>query len=168
MRGRKPKPAALKKLSGQKSVGSEPQFGDAEVKPPSHLSALERRYWRQLTKITTKAGLLTAGDHYMLSLCCNALAIAQKASVQLAKEELTVTLSNGVVAANPLIGILNKARADAAKLLAEFGLSPSARQRVLMDTTDEDDPFGAFLAEMAEHDLAEQQKRAQAAQGNKA
>ena len=64
MRGRKPKPTALKLLDGTRADRinhDEPAMPPASIEPPDWLDETARAYWGDLAPVLQSSGLLTAG-----------------------------------------------------------------------------------------------------------
>ena len=64
MRGRKPKPTALKLLDGTRADRinhDEPAMSPASIEPPDWLDETARAHWGDLAPVLQSSGLLTAG-----------------------------------------------------------------------------------------------------------
>src|SRR3974377_1071661 len=75
MRGRKPKPTALKLLDGTRADGinrNEPAIPPGSIEPPDWLDETARQRWGELATVLQSAGLLTSGDRQVLALLCEA------------------------------------------------------------------------------------------------
>ena len=146
MPGRKPKPPALRALTGgRKGKPSEPPAARlTDIDAPGYLSERALRFWPELASLTAQMGILSDGDRIALPLLCEALADWTAAKATIAAEGATysaVTESGATMhRAHPAVA----QRADAARrvqsLLGEFGLTPSARAKVqgLPDLPDND------------------------------
>ena len=115
MRGRKPKPTALKILDGDRADRinrAEPQLPEADLDFPDHFCVdadgcdFAREHWAELAPMLSAAGLLTEGDRPALALLCEAYALFRLDPLDM------------------------KARDLYRRMLIEFGLTPSARSRV--------------------------------------
>jgi phage terminase small subunit len=126
MRGRKPKPTALKILSGDQPCRinrREPILPAASgMEPPDWIGSFGIDLWRRLAPVLVPAGLLTAGD--------------LPAFEQLCQEYDTIRR-------NKLCG---PARDRYRRLLVEFGLTPSARSRLKSAVEPPKDKLATFLA----------------------
>ena len=74
MRGRKPKPSALKLLEGTRADRinrNEPPMPPGSIEPPDWLDETARQHWGELAPILQSAGLLTVGDRHTLALLCD-------------------------------------------------------------------------------------------------
>lgn len=152
MPGRKPKPPALRALTGGKrSRATSPEVARlSQIEPPIFLSDRAREHWPALAGILADMGVLADGDRIALALLCEALVEWIAAGATIAAEGATyaATTEAGAVMhrAHPAVA----QRADAARrvqsLLSEFGLTPSARAKVqaLPDLPD-DDPARAYF-----------------------
>jgi len=115
MRGRKPKPTALKILDGDRADRinrAEPRLRASDAEPPAHFCCyadalvFAREHWAELAPMLTSVGLLTEGDRPALALLCEAYALFR------------------------LDPLDYKARDLYRRMLIEFGLTPSSRSRV--------------------------------------
>jgi len=140
--GRKPKPTALKLVTGNPGKRAIPKkeakIALAEPTPPPFLSDDAKVEWGRVCSMLYRAGLMTDADRAALAAYCQAYgrwAQAERALARMAaKDELNSALmvktTSGNAINNPLVGIANKAMADMMRYAAEFGMTPSARSRV--------------------------------------
>ncbi|WP_439891590.1 phage terminase small subunit P27 family [Ralstonia sp. 25C] len=133
MRGRKPTPTALKLVRG--NPGKRPLPED-EPKPPrgapapEWLSVEAAKHWPTVAKQLEDAGVLTSMDAAALALYCEAFARWRHANEQVAKYGPVVKAPSGFPVQSPFLAIANKAFDQMAKMLIEFGMTPSSRSRV--------------------------------------
>ncbi len=129
MRGRKPKPTALKILEGAQRCRintSEPTFPtNVTPRPPDWLGLYGKNRWRKLAPILAKAGLLTDGDIPAFEQLCD---------------------EYDTVRRDPLAA---GARDRYRKLLVEFGLTPSSRSRIRSAAPPAKDNLAIFLEQQA-------------------
>jgi phage terminase small subunit len=126
MRGRKPKPLALKILDGhQKSLTNfnEPKFPKGDITPPSWLRGLALEHWNELAQILKDAGLLTVADRPALAQLCDEYALSRRAKG----------------------AQLDKAKDRYRRMLVEFGLTPSSRSRIRSSIAQAKDKLQTFL-----------------------
>lgn len=128
------RPDRAKRRANVESVSSVPT-------PPEHLGELAGEEWRQLAPVVCKQRTLTHADLRGFEMLCETLATARQAQAVIEKKGLTIN-ANGSTRAHPAIKILEAARAQATRLLVEYGLTPRARGHVepASDTTP-DNPF---------------------------
>ncbi len=152
MKGRKPKPTALKILEG--NPGRRP-LNPAEPAPaagarppncPRHLDPDARREWRRLARQLHGLGLITQVDRSALAAYCQAWSRWIAAEKIIAADGLTVTTDKGNLIQHPAVGIANKALDLMLKFGVEFGLTPSSRSRLQVAPPAEADPFEVFTA----------------------
>ena len=134
MKGRKPKPTAVKRMAG--NPGGRP-LNDDEPQPdktippcPDHLSQLAQEEWGREADRLYRNGLLTEIDGTALSMYCDAWARWVYAKGIVDEQGMTVTTSNGTLVQSPYVAILNKAFDHLFKVLGDFGKTPSSRVRV--------------------------------------
>jgi P27 family predicted phage terminase small subunit len=100
-------------------------------RPPRHLSKAVAAEWRRVMPVLAGLGAITAADLFMVELLCGTLATARAAAASLEAEgSSTGTAANGIKG-HPSARVLSTARAQAARLLAELGLTP--RGRAMLD-----------------------------------
>lgn len=127
MRGRKPKPKALKLLEGTRKDrinDGEPRFRSdlaGLTVPPGWLSDLAVVHWNELATVLHGAGLLTEGDRPALALLCE-----EYASLRTDPTD-------------------SKARDRYRRMLVEFGLTPSSRSRLKLPAEPAADELDTFL-----------------------
>lgn len=146
--GRKPKPTALKLVTGNPGKRALPKneaiVALAEPTPPPFLCDDAKVEWGRVCSALYAAGLMTDLDRAALAAYCAAYgrwAQAERAINRMAgKDELNSALmiktSNGNAIQNPLVGIANKAKSDMVRYATEFGMTPSARSRVTATSND--------------------------------
>lgn len=134
MRGRKPKPTRLKVIEG--NLGKRPINGREPIPPssrptcPSHLSATAKSEWKRLAEQLNRIGLLTQIDRTVLATYCQAYGRWVEAERKLATSPPLLKTPAGYVQVSPWITISNKQVELMTRLMAELGLSPSARSRL--------------------------------------
>ncbi len=134
MRGRKPKPTALKLVDGNPGKrpirGAEPKPPTALPTCPAHLSPTAKTEWRRLARILNEIGLLTQIDRTVLAAYCQAYGRWVGAERRLAETPPLLKTPAGYVQVSPWITISNKQVELMTRLMAELGLTPSARSRL--------------------------------------
>ena len=132
--GRKPKPIYLKVLEGNPGHRplnkNEPRPRPAVPYCPSHLSKEAQKEWRRIVPELAAVGLITRMDRAALAMFCEAWGRWLEAEVALRKFGVMVKSPSGFPMQSPYLAVANKAMEQMRALLAEFGMSPSARTRV--------------------------------------
>jgi P27 family predicted phage terminase small subunit len=154
--GRKPTPTALKLVKG--NPGKRPlNSREAKVKlsrpaMPPFLCDDAKAEWDRIVDTLYTAGLLTALDAAALAAYCAAYgrwAQAERALRQAEQDEnggLVTRTATGNVIQNTLVGIANKAANDMVRFACEFGMTPSARSKVIAGDPDAlPDPSAEFF-----------------------
>ena len=162
--GRRPKPTAMKIAEG--NLGKRPIDDSREPKPPvgvperpRHLRDRgARRYWKFYCDKLVSIGVLTVADGMALAMACDLYAdyVDAKAYIEQhgAEYEEPVLDSNGVevghrIKANPAVARKYKAATLLRAYLVEFGLTPSSRARLKVDTPQKAvDPAAEFFDEV--------------------
>lgn len=157
MPGRKAKPIAAIEAEGNKSRFTQAELDrrrEAEIKPasdnitcPPWLKGEGKKEWDRISADLQSLGLLTNIDVGTLAICCDAYGKYVSASRQIKQKELLVEHQNAAgkknKVTNPLIQIAAKYADMYKKYMAEFGLSPTARARLVAakesEGDDEDD-----------------------------
>jgi P27 family predicted phage terminase small subunit len=152
MRGRKPKPTALKLVEGNPGKRplnhSEPRPNSGSPAPPPYLSEAARETWDRIADMLEAMGIATTADSLALGQLCEAVADYESAAAEIAKRGAyySTAMESGstMYRAHPALA----AKADGDRRIrgwvAEFGLSPSARSRVTA-LVDEEDPDDALF-----------------------
>lgn len=157
--GRAPAPTNLKIIKG--NPGRRPVKKD-DVSPlvgipdcPSHLTAEARSEWMRITPLLLTYRLITEIDTAALALYCQSYGRWQEAEKKIAEmrekggDGLLVKAPSGYPIQNPYLAIANRAMEDCHKYLQQFGLSPSARTRVVVslqgDLFGNTDPASQYL-----------------------
>jgi P27 family predicted phage terminase small subunit len=148
MRGPKPRPTFLKVVKGARPA----RINKNEAKPPrgiptppEFLSPEAVEEWHRLAPALHQAGLLTLVDRAMFACFCQSVGRWRQAEEALAAAGAEHGLlipsgsNNGYRIPHPLLGIANRAMADAVRYGSEFGLSPSSRSRVTANPPPPDD-----------------------------
>lgn len=141
--GPKPKPTAQKKLEGNPGKRAlnkdEPKLPPALPEPPETLTADALVEWNRIAPELFTAKILTNADRAALAAYCQAWGDWVLARNHLAGEDdFTQVSENGYQAQSAWVGIANTAMTNFLKIASEFGLTPSARSRLAVDTTPDD------------------------------
>jgi P27 family predicted phage terminase small subunit len=134
MRGRKPKPTALKLIEGNPGKrpihGREPQPPASQPTCPVHLSPTAKAEWKRLAQSLNGIGLLTQADRAALAAYCQAYGRWVEAERKLAETPTLLKTPAGYVQPSPWLGIASKQLELMAKFMVELGLTPSSRSRL--------------------------------------
>lgn len=149
MRGRKPKPTAIKRVSG--NPGKRP-LPKNDVKPPRQLprptpilQGAARQEWWRIGRLLYDAGLLTKIDAPALTAYCQSYGRWCEAEEEIRRTGAVIKSSKGQPMISPFLKVANIAWQQWTHMLVEFGMSPSSRSRVTVTTVHEHDPFEEFL-----------------------
>ena len=135
MRGRKPKPTALKLLDGNPG---KRRINDREPSPPAGIPEAPgwfddeaRAEWFRISKILDDMGVLSLADHAALETYCTIYSRWVKAEAQVRKYGTIVkSPDKGFPMTSPYLTVANQALEALRKLAVEFGLTPSSRSRI--------------------------------------
>lgn len=145
-RGRKPKPTALKVLEG--NLGGRP-LNVNEPKPvkkaprcPSWVEDEAKKEWKRMGKVLEQLGLLTEMDMAAFAGYCQAYARWKEAEEFITQHGTMVRTPNGYLQQVPQVSIAQTNLKIMLKFCEQFGLTPSARSRIVgsenpNDPTDE-------------------------------
>ena len=154
MRGRKPKPTALKLIEGNPGKrpinGHEPKPSAARPTCPSHLSPTAKAEWKRLAGELHRIGLLTQADRTALAAYCQAYGKWVEAEKKLAGTPTLLKMPSGYIQLSPWVTISNKQMELMVKYMVELGLTPSSRSRMAGLPEGElspDDPAWEFLGD---------------------
>lgn len=151
LQGRKPKPTALKILEGNPGKrnlnAKEPKPLKKAPKCPAWLDAEAKKEWRRLTKQLEDLGLLTTIDMAAFAGYCQAFARWKEAEEFISKHGTIVKTPSGYWQQVPQVSIAQTYLKIMHKFCEQFGLTPSARSRIVSDTghRNEADPMELLL-----------------------
>ena len=150
MRGRKPKPTALKVLSGNPGKrplnAREPVARSGIPDCPDWLDAEAKAEWSRVTVELDAMGVLSQADRSALAAYCTAWSRWVEAEAQVKKFGLIVkSPEKGFPMKSPYLSVADQALEAMRKLLVEFGLTPSSRSRLRLPAGAEPDEFDRFL-----------------------
>lgn len=140
-RGRRAAPAALRLVKGR-SEGTDsggrkvlvPKFRRVAPAKPRAMSTLASTHWDFLVRQLTEQEILTPAHGGPLEILCETWARWKEAEGQVRELGVTIqsTLSDGRVELrkNPAVTVSEGARRDYLRMAGEFGLTPSAENRV--------------------------------------
>ena len=101
---------------------------DQAPEPPAHLSARAAAEWRRLAPVAAVLGTLTEADLRGFELLAETLATEAEARAVVQAEGCATTTAGGGAKSRPEVRVMETAGAQAARLLAEFGLTPKGRR----------------------------------------
>ena len=131
-----------------KARENEPKPAKAEAKPPAWLSRRGRKIFRELAEITTAMGVLTVADHHALALISDAYDGYFVASEAITEHGVTYTITNRdgdeLIKANPAVAMKSDAWRRVQSGLSKFGLDPSSRTGLVVNSPKSDNPFDVF------------------------
>lgn len=147
-RGPKPAPTAIRELRGDRAdrmPQAEPKPAPGIPAPPVELSPAALAEWHRIAPILDRSRVLTEADGAALAIYCETFAEWINTTRRIRKLGMLIPTAAGGLKANPLVAISVKARADAARMLTEFGLTPSSRSKVTALPEPEADALAEFL-----------------------
>lgn len=152
MAGRKPVPTALKLMRG--NPGKRP-INKREPKPavgipvaPDHLSKRAAAVWPILTGKLSAMGVLTTADGHALELLAEAYAEWRDASDAVREHGQTYesqTQNGTIIRPRPEVSIASDAWRRVAKMLTDFGLTPSSRAKLSTGSDAPDESEARFF-----------------------
>lgn len=150
MRGRKPKPTALKKLAGnpgkRKLNDAEPDFTEiTDVEPPEWLPDLAVEMWQTVMPELLAAKVLTVPDLHNVEAFCTAYSMWRDAEDHVKQFGVVIETERSAIK-NPAVTVINEAKKQMREFGALLGLDPSSRQRLVGPKKSEDkgNPFDDF------------------------
>ena len=146
MAGRRPKPVALKLLTG--NPGKRP-LNRNEPKPmtttpdcPPELSPAAQQEWKRLVSELSALNMLTNLDRVALATYCEAYALWVEAISAIRKYGTMVKSPSGYPMQSPYLAIANKQAEIMMRIASEFGLTPASRSRISIPDEPEPTLFG--------------------------
>ena len=149
-RGRKPIPTAIKVLEGNPGKRplntKEPKPKSKAPKCPSWLETEAKKEWRRVAKQLEQLGILTEVDMAAFSGYCQAYARWKEAEEFISKHGTIVKTPSGYWQQVPQISIASNYLKIMSRFCEQFGLTPSARSRIVADkAVNGDDPMELML-----------------------
>lgn len=148
MKGRKPKPTALRVLEG--NPGKRP-INKNEPKPKplapttsSWMSAEAKKLRKQLAPKLENMGLLTEVDGPAFDFMITHYALAAEAAAMIKRDGI-IDESKPTLKAHPAMKILKDNSAAFLRYASSFGLTPAERSRLNLAAPEEDDDWGGLI-----------------------
>lgn len=139
IKGRKPKPTAVKKLEGNPGRrplnGREPVPPQTEIRCPSWLLPEAKREWKRLASALQAMGVLTVADLTAFSGYCQAYARWKEAEEFITQHGSIFKTPSGYVQQVPQVSIAQQNLKIMQSFCAEFGLTPASRSRIIAGET---------------------------------
>ena len=157
-RGRKPKPLAILKLTGnpgkRKMPYDTPQPTKLNCIPdaPAHLDEIGKEIWVHLAGELVNSGILTEIDVFALENCCVSLSIARRAAKEMQDNKLVYARKDEDgnikdIKKTPYLAVYTEALSVFDSNGAKLGLSPSDRVRLKgVGTGEKKNPLEEYLS----------------------
>jgi P27 family predicted phage terminase small subunit len=135
MRGRKPKPTAIKRRHGnpgkRRLPKDEPRPRPLGIEaPPAHLSPDAQVEWQRMLDELRAQQLVTVLDLGLLAAWCTAWGDYVEAERQIRVTGAVIKSRDRGMVRNPWVLIRNKSVEQMCRIAGEFGLSPASRPRL--------------------------------------
>jgi len=134
MRGRKPKPKALKLMQGERDSRrineAEPVAPMGPPPRPDTLDEVAGAKWDDLCNTLTQFGLLTQISHHSLELYCHTYS-NYLTSLDACERFGYVVAAGDTLTRNPYAIEMHQARKELMQFQAEWGLTPSSATRLI-------------------------------------
>lgn len=134
-RGPKPHPTALRRMAGNSGKrgynASEPLVPDGLPSCPDHLGTTARVEWERLALVLFDIGVLTMADRAALAAYCQCYGRWVEAEEKLQVSPLLLKTPSGYVQQSPWLSVANKQLELMGRYMAELGLTPASRSRVV-------------------------------------
>lgn len=149
-RGRKPIPTAIKELEGNPGKRqlnqNEPQPKKKAPKCPVWLEAEAKKEWKRTARQLEELGILTEVDMAAFAGYCQAFARWKEAEEFISKHGTIVKTPSGYWQQVPQVSIAQTYLKIMSRFCEQFGLTPSARSRIVTDKpVNQDDPMELML-----------------------
>ena len=143
LRGRKPKPTAIKQLEGNPGRrplnNNEPKPDKKAPRCPAWLEEEAKKEWKRMSKILEQLGLLTEMDMAAFAGYCQAFARWKEAEEFISQHGTIIRTPNGYLQQVPQVSIAQTNLKIMLKFCEQFGLTPSARSRIAAGENPEHD-----------------------------
>ncbi len=165
--GRPRKPTALKILDGDRKDRinlDEPKSPPGLADPPAWMGEVEREGWAILKARMGEMGVATRADEEAVGLYCSAYAMWREAKAALDRDGLTITDSvensfttkNGTrtttkttTRVHPMVKVVQESSRQMGRLLSQFGMTPSARSALHIESKQDGGALIQFLQSRA-------------------
>lgn len=150
-RGRKPRPTAMKELEGnpgkRKLNVNEPKPSRAAPQCPEWLDEEAKKEWDRMVRHLELLGVITEIDMAAFAAYCQAYSRWKEAEEFITKHGTIVKTPSGYWQQVPQVSIAQTYLKLMHKFCEQFGLTPSARSRIVAGagSVDEDDPMELIL-----------------------
>lgn len=148
-RGRKPKPTETKIIEGNPGKRA---LNNQEPKPkviipdaPTHLQGDALDEYKRVSAELSTLKIITNLDRAALVSYCQAWGDYVKACKKIKTEGEVITSDKGNLYQNPWVGIKTGAMDRMLRISAEFGMTPSSRSRLKVESDDKDDEMKKML-----------------------
>ncbi len=137
MRGRKPKPSAIRRRDGNPGKRG---YNQAEPVPPEgvptcpeHLSPVAQEEWHRLAQTLHDMGVFTTVDRAALAAYAQCYGRWVEAEERLRETPTLFKTPSGYVQQSPWLGISNRQLELMGRYMTELGMTPAARSRISVD-----------------------------------
>lgn len=130
-RGRKPKPDAVKKLGGRSHKKKEPPLVELSIDAVKSDDFLEVPKEKDLWNSLVAANIAKKSDRRAFGRYIDLLGVYKEAYEDVVARGVVLNKGMSGERYNPSWRVMRDAQAELLKLEAEFGLTPSAKQRVM-------------------------------------
>lgn len=128
-------PTAVRKANGNRGKrgynNAEPALPPDTPDCPPHLSPVAREEWQRLAEPLCEAGVVTLADRAALAAYCQAYGRWVEAEEKLRETPMMLKTPSGYVQQSPWLSVANKQLELMGRFMAELGLTPAARSRVV-------------------------------------
>lgn len=135
MSGPRPKPTAWRRSEGNRGKRAwnhaEPMPPDGIPDCPTHLNAVAREEWDRLVGVLHQMGVVTLADRAALAAYCQCYGRWVEAEEKLQSTPMLLKTASGYVQQSPWLSIANKQMELMGRYMAEIGLTPASRSRIV-------------------------------------
>lgn len=135
MNGPPPKPTAWRRAEGNRGKRAwnhaEPVAPEGVPDCPEHLGEEARQEWYRLVEVLAGMGVITIIDRAVLAAYCQAYGRWVEAEVHLRETPALIRTPSGHVQQSPWLSIANRQMEIMGRYMAEIGLTPASRSRIV-------------------------------------
>lgn len=147
MLGRPPIPRAIKIAQNYRADrinGFDPTPAGPLGDPPAPLDEVGSAAWVRIAREVEAMKVATSADAEMLFTLCQNISIRHAAQEAIQEHGLLIPTANGGLKPNPAFAMRTQADGLVVKILAHFGMSPSARSRIAAPPPPDENPLDEF------------------------
>ena len=116
-----------------------------DMPPPDFLDIYGKELWRRLVADVSAVRGADGGAYTTLTLACDAYSEFRHAKKEVDKQGITYMTSDGNVKAHPAVAIQRNACKQLHAYLAELGMTPASKKKIVAAKQTDEDPASKYF-----------------------